>query len=116
MYGPASALLSHGAAGVQCAFEPPTTSFGLRRGHYVMLSVCTVQADPNNGQYTIQKWAAAADVKRIRMQFTEIGAIDWAGTCLPMYYCRLAFPPACNTCRPHHPSRARAAFGATSTG
>ncbi|KAK9834900.1 hypothetical protein WJX81_007315 [Elliptochloris bilobata] len=36
-------------------------------------------ADANNGAYTIQKWAAASDVSRIRLAFTEVGAIDWGG-------------------------------------
>ena len=47
------------------------------------LSRQPLQADPNNGQYTVQKWAAsAADAARIRLQFTEVGAIDWAGALL----------------------------------
>ena len=42
-----------------------------------------LQADPNNGQYTVQKYAASsADAARIRLQFTEVGAIDWAGALL----------------------------------
>ena len=72
---------------------PPTTEVLSSDGLSVMRSfVCTscwtcylmgrmllAQADPNDGQFTIQAWASSANAGRIRLAFTEFAAIDWGG-------------------------------------
>ena len=49
---------------------------------HMMLCLSLLQADPNNGAYTVEYWAPSA-ANRIRLQFTEVGAIDWGGAPLP---------------------------------